>query len=100
SLGQKQLLSALRSCFLKKPIVLFDEISSGLDSELEKALRKVVLMIQENSLTFIVAHRLETIIEADKIIVLENGRLIDSGIHSDLMQRSHVYQEFISELSH
>lgn len=100
SLGQKQLLSALRSCFLKKPIVLFDEISSGLDSELEKALRSVVLLIQEKSLTFIVAHRLETIIEATKIIVLENGRIIDSGIHSELLSRSQVYQEFIAELSH
>lgn len=100
SLGQKQLLSALRSCFLKKPIVLFDEISSGLDSELEKALRSVVLLIQESSLTFIVAHRLETIIEAHKILVLENGRLIDSGIHKDLLGRSKVYQEFIAELSH
>lgn len=100
SLGQKQLLSALRSCFLKKPIVLFDEISSGLDSELEKALRNVVLLIQENSLTFIVAHRLETIIEANKIIVLEDGRLIDSGIHTHLLSRSKVYQEFIAELSH
>lgn len=100
SLGQKQLLSALRSCFLKKPIVLFDEISSGLDSELEKALRSVVLLIQEKSLTFIVAHRLETIIEAGKIIVLEDGRIIDSGIHSALLSRSQVYQEFIAELSH
>ena len=100
SMGQKQLLAAIRSCYLKKPIVLFDEISSGLDGELELALRKMVLLIQKNSLTFIVAHRLETIIEADKIIVLEDGRLKDSGTHETLLENSHVYQQFLAELSH
>lgn len=100
SMGQKQLLAAIRSCYLKKPMVLFDEISSGLDGELELALRKMVLLIQENSLTFIVAHRLETIIEADKIIVLENGRLKDSGTHQSLLENSDVYQQFLAELSH
>ena len=53
SLGQKQLICALRSCYLAKPIVLFDEISSGLDSDLEDALKKLVLLIQKNSLTII-----------------------------------------------
>lgn len=100
SMGQKQLLAAIRSCYLKKPVVLFDEISSGLDGELELALREMVLLIQRNSLTFIVAHRLETVREADKIIVLENGRLIDSGTHERLATESDVYRQFLAELSH
>ena len=100
SLGQKQLLAAIRSCYLKKPIVLFDEISSGLDGELELALREMVLMIQSNSLTFIVAHRLETIIKADKILVLDKGRLVESGTHGFLIENSQVYQQFLNELSH
>ncbi len=99
SMGQKQLLAAIRSCFLKKPVVLFDEISSGLDGELELALRKMVLLIQETSLTFIVAHRLETILEADQIIVLEDGRLVNSGKHSELLNESVVYRQFLEELS-
>lgn len=99
SLGQKQLLSALRSCFLVKPIVLFDEISSSLDSELEEALRKLVLLIQENSLTFIVAHRIETIIEADQILVMKNGKLVSRGVHSELLASSVPYQEFITQLN-
>ncbi len=98
SLGQKQLISALRSCFLTKPIVLFDEISSGLDSDLEEALRKLVLLIQEKSLTIIVAHRIETIVNANKILVMEDGKLIDSGKHEDLKKSSAVYQEFITQL--
>lgn len=100
SLGQKQLLAAIRSCYLKKPIVLFDEISSGLDGELELALREMVQLIQKNSLTFIVAHRLETVINANKIIVLEGGRLKDSGTHQELLEKSAVYREFLDELSH
>ena len=100
SLGQKQLLAGVRACYLKKNIVFFDEISSALDSELEYALRKCILLIQEFSLTIIVAHRVETIIGADQILVMEKGRVVDSGNHQELIKKSKVYQEFIEELSH
>ena len=100
SLGQRQLLAGVRACYIKKNIVFFDEISSALDSDLEYALRKLVLLIQKFSLTVIVAHRVETIINADKIIVMDNGRVVDSGKHEVLMNRSVVYQDFIRELSH
>ena len=99
SLGQNQLISAIRSCFLKKPVVLFDEISSALDSELEEALREVVLIIQKNALTIIVAHRIETTMEADKILVMDEGRLIQEGNHGFLMENSEKYQDFIRQLS-
>lgn len=98
SLGQKQLISALRSCFLVKPVVLFDEISSGLDSDLEASLRKLVLMIQQKSLTIIVAHRIETIIKANKILVMDKGRLESQGTNEELLRGSAVYQEFVSQL--
>lgn len=100
SVGQKQLLAAIRSCFLKKTIVLFDEIASGLDSELEFALRKVVMVVQQKCLTFIVAHRLETIIEADLILVMQDGQIKARGNHSQLLNDSSAYQEFIAEMSH
>lgn len=100
SLGQRQLLAGVRACFLKKNIVFFDEISSALDSELEYALRVCILLIQQYSLTIIVAHRVETIVRADQILVMDKGRVIDSGRHEELMIKSLVYQEFIRELSH
>lgn len=100
SLGQRQLLAAVRACYIKKNVVFFDEISSALDSELEFALRKLILLIQKFSLTVIVAHRVETIINADKILVMQNGRVINSGKHSELMIQSNVYQDFIQEVSH
>jgi ATP-binding cassette subfamily B protein len=100
SLGQRQLLAGVRACYIKKNIVFFDEISSALDSDLEYALRRLVLLIQEFSLTIIVAHRVETIINADKILVMDKGRVIDSGTHEKLITHSIVYQDFIQELSH
>jgi ATP-binding cassette subfamily B protein len=99
SLGQNQLICAVRSCYLKKTIVLFDEISSGLDSQLESALREVILLIQGQSLTLIVAHRLETIIGADRILVLEEGKLISEGSHLELLGECPVYQNFIEEMN-
>lgn len=99
SSGQKQLLSALRSCYLKKPIVLFDEISSSLDADLELALRKLVLLIQQNAITIIVAHRIETIVEADQILVMDEGKLIDNGKHQVVLMRCGIYQQFINQLN-
>lgn len=100
SLGQRQLLAGVRACYLKKNVVFIDEISSALDSDLELALRNCILLIQQNSLTFIVAHRIETIVNSTNILVMQNGQIIDSGIHKDLLNSSKVYKEFIKELSH
>lgn len=98
SLGQKQLLSGLRACFLRKPIVLFDEVSSGLDPDLEKALRDLVLIVQRHSLTIIVTHRLETILSATKLLVMKDGRLVDTGKPEALMQSSELFKDFIEHL--
>jgi ATP-binding cassette subfamily B protein len=100
SLGQRQLLAGVRACFLKKNVVFIDEISSALDSDLELALRKCILLIQEHSLTIIVAHRIETIIHANSILVMERGEILASGKHQELLKSSPVYQQFIQELSH
>ena len=99
SLGQRQLVAAIRACYLKKSIILFDEISSGLDSDLEEALRKVVLLVQRESMTFIVAHRMETVLGADRILLLEGGKLLSSGNHGELMEGSNSYRNFILALS-
>lgn len=98
SLGQKQLLSGLRACFLRKPIVLFDEVSSGLDPDLERALRDLVLFVQRHSLTIIVTHRVETILSAQLLIVMEQGRAVDQGPPRELTARSVLFQDFLQHL--
>lgn len=97
SMGQKQLLSGLRALFLKKPIILMDEISSGLDSELEAALRDMIRFFQSRSMTIIVTHRLETILNSHKLLLLEGGKLIASGPHQS-MRGEKKYQEFLHHL--
>ena len=98
SLGQKQLVSALRACYLKRPVVLFDEISAGLDSALEMALRKVILLVQRYALTLIVAHRIETLLGAHKLLVMDGGRLVAAGSHQELIERNALYQNFVEHL--
>jgi ATP-binding cassette subfamily B protein len=85
SLGQKQLISALRFCYDEKPIALFDEISSALDGELEHALTQFLKLIEERCLLIIVAHRLETIIACDQILYLKDGKKVASGKHTELL---------------
>jgi ATP-binding cassette subfamily B protein len=98
SMGQKQLLSGLRALFLKKPIILMDEISSGLDSELESALRDLIHFFQSRSMTIIVTHRLETIVNANRLLLLEKGRVVAEGTASSLKDVPQ-YQEFIRHLN-
>lgn len=97
SMGQKQLLSGLRALFLKKPVILMDEISSGLDSELESALRDLIRFFQSRSMTIIVTHRLETILNSHELILLEKGKIIATGPHQS-MKAFPKYQEFLNHL--
>lgn len=98
SMGQKQLISGLRALFLKKPIILMDEISSGLDSELEAALRDLIRFFQSRSMTIIVTHRLETILHSHKLILLEKGELMAQGT-PQMMRDIPKYQEFLRHLN-
>lgn len=98
SMGQKQLISGLRALYLKKPVILMDEISSGLDSELEAALRDLIKFFQSRSMTIIVTHRLETILKSNKLILLERGRIEAEGNH-ELLRGVPKYQEFLKHLN-
>jgi ABC-type multidrug transport system fused ATPase/permease subunit len=98
SMGQKQLISGLRALFLKKPVILMDEISSGLDSELEAALRDLIAFFQSRSMTIIVTHRLETILNSHQLLLIEHGRIIAQGAHLDLRSISQ-YQHFLEHLN-
>ncbi|MES2527603.1 MAG: ABC transporter ATP-binding protein [Bdellovibrionota bacterium] len=98
SMGQKQLLSGLRALYLKKPIILMDEISSGLDSELESALRDLIKFFQSRSITIIVTHRLETILKSDQLLLLDKGRVEALGPH-EVLRKIPQYQNFLKHLN-
>ncbi len=98
SLGQKQLISALRFCYQKKPIVLLDEISSALDGELEQALSDFIDFIQEDVMMIIVAHRVETLTRCNKILYLDKGEQIAIDSHQELMKNYTDYANFFKML--
>ncbi len=97
SMGQKQLISGLRALYLNKKVIMLDEISSGLDPELEKAYRDLLHLLRERSMTIIVTHRLETILEADQVILMDAGRVVATGRHQQMMNNPN-YQSFIEHL--
>lgn len=84
SMGQKQLISGLRAMYLKKPVILMDEISSGLDSDLESALKDLIHFFRSKTMTIIVTHRLETILNSDQLILLEAGEMVAKGSFTQL----------------
>lgn len=97
SLGQKQLISGLRAMFLKKPIILMDEISSGLDSELEFALRDLQNFFRLQSITIIVTHRLETILNSDFLLLLKSGKTECIGPYEEI-KGNEQFREFLEHL--
>lgn len=91
--GQKQRIAIARVFLKNPPILIFDEATSALDLESEHLIQEAMQNLAKNRTTFIVAHRLSTITHADRIIVIENGTVVESGNHSELMQHEGSYRK-------
>jgi len=89
--GQRQRLSIARALLKDAPILLLDEATSALDSESERYIQASLQRLMKGRTTFVVAHRLSTIERADRIVVLERGRVVEIGSHSDLIGRGGLY---------
>ena len=92
--GQRQRLSIARAILRDAPILLLDEATSALDNESEARVQAALDTLMEGRTTIVVAHRLSTIRNADRIVVIENGRAVDQGSHGDLMSRDTAYRRF------
>jgi len=94
--GQKQRVTIARA-FLKDPkILILDEATSALDSVSERLVQQALERLMEGRTTFVIAHRLSTIENADRIFVLENGNIVESGTHDELLDHEGVYQKLYS----
>ncbi len=93
SIGQKQLISFARALIANPRILILDEATSSIDSESELMIQDATKTVLKNRTSFIVAHRLSTIVEADMIIMLEMGKIIEKGTHQELIEKKgHYYQ--------
>lgn len=91
--GQRQRLCIARAILRDAPILILDEATSALDTESEAMVQKALANLMQNRTTFVIAHRLSTIMHADKIVVLEDGRIVQIGSHHELLRQGGLYQK-------
>jgi subfamily B ATP-binding cassette protein MsbA len=92
--GEKQRISIARALLKKSPIILLDEATSSLDSETEEKIQKAINILTKNRTTLVIAHRLTTILNSNKIYVIDNGLVDSSGNHEELMKSSPLYKNY------
>ena len=95
--GEKQRLSIARAFLKKSEFILLDEATSALDSETEKQIQIALDKLLVNKTTIVIAHRLSTILNSNKILVFDKGKIIDSGNHEELLQKSDLYKNFYNK---
>nr|HAQ93833.1 ABC transporter ATP-binding protein [Afipia sp.] len=92
--GQRQRIAIARALVKNAPIILLDEATAALDSESEKQVQEAIEHLCQNRTTIVIAHRLHTIMHADQILVVENGTIVETGRHDDLLRRGGRYASF------
>ena len=93
--GQRQRLSIARAVLKNPEILILDEATSALDTESEKLVQEALNTLLEGRTSIVIAHRLSTIRNADKIIVIEQGRITEEGTHTELISRKGTYAKLI-----
>ncbi len=91
--GEKQRVAIARAILKNPAILIFDEATSALDSKSEKAIQAELRSIAKNRTTLIIAHRLSTVVDADQILVMDKGRIVERGTHGELLMRGGVYEQ-------
>ncbi|MCB1902036.1 MAG: ATP-binding cassette domain-containing protein, partial [Rhodocyclaceae bacterium] len=93
--GQRQRIAIARAFLKDAPVLLLDEATSALDNESERAVKDALDELRQNRTVLVIAHRLSTIQDADRIVVMEHGRILEIGSHADLIQRGGAYRQLL-----
>jgi ATP-binding cassette subfamily B multidrug efflux pump len=91
--GQKQRIAIARALLMKPAILILDDSTSAVDVDTEVRIQDALLRVHHHTTVFIVAQRISTVLNADKILVLDKGRIVAEGVHQELMQTSSIYRE-------
>ena len=91
--GQRQRIAIARAVLINAPVLILDEATSALDAESERLVQKALANLMENKTSIVIAHRLSTVRKADKIVVLEKGKIIESGTHYELLETGGTYKK-------
>ena len=95
--GEKQRISIARAILKDAPIILLDEATSSLDADTEHKIQEAIMYLTKNKTTIIIAHRLSTVLRANKIFIIENGRVAAEGNHDYLLENSEIYKNFYNK---
>ena len=99
--GQRQRVAIARAFLKNAPILLLDEATAALDSESEAEVQKALTVLQKERTTIVIAHRLQTVVRADKICVIDAGRVVESGRHEELLaKRGRYYGFYHAQFAH
>ena len=91
--GQRQRLAIARALVQNTKIILFDEATSALDNETQSSVQQAINNMKDKYTILIIAHRLSTIVNSDKILLIEDGKMIDTGTHKDLLLKNKTYKK-------
>jgi len=91
--GQRQRISIARAMLRDAPILLLDEATSALDNESEKIVQAALKVLEKGRTTIVIAHRLSTIKDADQILVIDDGKIVESGTHDQLLKKGTLYNK-------
>lgn len=95
--GEKQRISIARAILKDAPIILLDEATSSLDADTEHKIQEAIMYLTKNKTTIIIAHRLSTVLRANKIFIIENGEVVAEGNHNHLLENSEIYKNFYNK---